>query len=556
MKVSKLPTLLRTLWYVPPQQLLARIVARCKRVYYQTPLYPLLLENVTEAPEQVLPAPVVFAGNAERGKLLADKGEFTFVGRTIVMKETVRWLPHEVSHLWQFNLHYWDWLADLKAANRRDEAQKLVEDWLLNCDQYQPTVWHPYPTSLRLVNALQYGKWLLVGANENLVEAYWGSLQRQASYLAANLEWDLGGNHLLKNIKALIFAGLSLSGRQSLFLEGQKLLLEQLKIQILPDGSHYERSPMYHMQVLMDLLDIQALIRKSKLKVAPQLTEAIDRMGEALAFYRYPDGGLGLFSDSAVGDIELLDMVAKKSGAPKKVAAELIHGGYVRLDRKKMMVMLDAGRVGPDAIPGHAHAQTLSIEACYAGQRLFVNSGTYAYQHSKRHMLRSTAAHSTVEVDEENSAEVWAAFRVGRRPRVVTREVSGRPGGSVKVEAAHDGYRHLHVQHARSLELNKEGTVLKGLDVLSSTKGKKSHRIRAFFHVHPDVKCHLKSEQEAQLTLPSGEVLVFKTEGGRLYTKDGFYAPQFGESAINTQLIVQGYWRDGCRLTWSLTLQE
>ena len=129
-----------------------------------------------------------------------------------------------------------------------------------------------------------------------------------------NLEWDLRGNHLFKNIKALMFAGLGLHGRQSLFLEGQKLLLQELSVQVPADGAHFEKSPLYHVQVLEDLLEITILYRKAKLKIPPQLTAAIERMGTALAFYVYPDGGLPLFSDSIEGDKVWLATLLKKNG--------------------------------------------------------------------------------------------------------------------------------------------------------------------------------------------------------------------------------------------------
>ncbi|MFZ2620053.1 MAG: heparinase II/III family protein, partial [Alphaproteobacteria bacterium] len=405
-----------TVVQVPPMQLVARIWARLKGLYHRTPLYPMLLEREEFPLKPALTIPLTRTGNAARGKALAEKGDFTFVGRTIRMPydmgQRVNWQPVEAERLWVFNLHYWDWLADLHAADARDTALKLVEDWLLECDAYQNTIWHPYPTSLRLVNALQYAPWVLKEASPALIDAYWSSLHRQASFLEDNVEWDVRGNHLIKNIKALMFTGLGLPNRQSLFLNGQKLLQQELAHQIPADGAHFERSPMYHVQVLEDVLDIQALYRKAQLKVPPYLTAAIERMASALAFYMYPDGKLPLMNDSHEGDVEHLAALARKVGVPDALPVELSEAGFVRLQKGDMMVMLDAGKI-PAQQPGHAHAEALAIELCMGEERVVVNCGTFAYQHPLRQPLRGTMAHSTVCVDEEDSAAVWAQHRVG-----------------------------------------------------------------------------------------------------------------------------------------------
>src|SRR5207237_3863965 len=83
----------------------------------------------------------------------------------------------------------------------------------------------------------------------------------QALALEARLETHLLANHLMKNIKALMFAGALLGAPESSrwWAKGEKLLKRELAEQILADGGHFERSPMYHAEALEDLLDIRTL---------------------------------------------------------------------------------------------------------------------------------------------------------------------------------------------------------------------------------------------------------------------------------------------------------
>ena len=42
--------------------------------------------------------------------------------------------------------------------------------------------------------------------------------------------------------------------------------------------------------------------------------------------------------------------------------SELNDSGYIRLNSKQAVAIIDTAPVGPDYIPGHAHADTLSFE--------------------------------------------------------------------------------------------------------------------------------------------------------------------------------------------------
>ena len=81
------------------------------------------------------------------------------------------------------------------------------------------------------------------------------SLATQLAWLERRLEYHLLANHLLKNGKALLFGGLFLAGPgcRTLARLGLEILLREADEQILADGGHFERSPMYHCIVLEDL---------------------------------------------------------------------------------------------------------------------------------------------------------------------------------------------------------------------------------------------------------------------------------------------------------------
>lgn len=550
--LSNLPRLVRTLQHVPLEALQWRIWARLKRYYYRSPLYGLDKLQAQAMPEPQWVGVELIPGNPGLGHELAA-GKFTFVGQTLPLDLPPRtWLPVQASALWTFHLHYHEWLADLRAAGQRTVAQRLIADWLVRFAGYHPVVWHPYPTSLRVVAWLTHGAWMLDGADEDFKQAFYETLVRQIEYVFANPERDLGGNHLLKNLKAMIYGGLALD-RSEIYAHGMAELLRALQGQILPDGMHFELTPMYAAQVLRDLLEIRAILRKTG--GAPKLLdEAVRRLGTALAFFVHGDGRLALFNDAAELDEAYVAHLLRLSGADD-APDTLPNAGYARLARGGTLVLFDAGKVGPDENPGHAHADTLSFEMSLGRERVVVNGGTYAYQHALRHTFRATPAHSTVSLEGQDSAEVWGGFRVGRRPMDVQMELQGGavplPGGDMWVEGSHDGWRNQGVEHRRKMLLAGDGSRLRGEDEILFRKGVKG-RVRAHFHLHPEIGVRLLSDTEAELETAAGVRLRVTVDGGRLDVKDSRYAPQFGKLTATKQLMVHGRPVGGvCRMGWT-----
>ena len=104
--------------------------------------------------------------------------------------------------------------------------------------------------------------------------------------------------------------------------------------------------------------------------------------------------------------------------------------------------VLDVGPIGPRHLYAHAHADVLSFVLWADGRPVLIDPGTFQYTGPWRDHFRSTAAHSTVEVDGLDQCEFWGDFRAARTPRVSVAPPEGVAGATL-VNAAHDGYRRL-----------------------------------------------------------------------------------------------------------------
>lgn len=468
-------------------------------------------------------------GDEDNGKRIADEGAIRLLNLDHALTKPIDWSPRDKDALWRFTLNYFDWLTDLKAADRPQAARGLVQDWIKGNPDPRAESWHPYPLSLRLFAWLRFAPWLLEGADEVFANRFLVSLSAHAQLLASQPEYDVGGNHLIKNLKALIAASLCLPTCAHLTERWLSELKEQIDEQILPDGFHYERSPSYHLQVLIDLIDLSDLLPSPP----AWLSATIAKMLPALATMRHPDGGLALFNDGDVGDIKLLAALDRRFG-PIKPLALLPDAGYARLEAGDVVVIFDAGLCCPDHLTAHAHADCLSFEMSVGKERVVVNGGTYGYHDPQwRNHFRGTGAHSTIMVNGEDCAEVFGTFRLGRRPRKVELFQDGD-----WIVGRHDGYRHLGVTVERRLRLTQEG--LEGVD---RATGAEEGRLCALFLLAPG--------QE-----PGPAHLFSFLHDGQTASEDASYAPVFYMVFPTNRLCLCPLPATAACQSWSLRLSR
>lgn len=519
-----------TLQHLRPVQIYGRLWFRLYNPRPQTSCAPPLRTGQNE-----------WVGCARTPRQLGP-AQFRFIGQERSVDSASDWNRSDWPKLWLYNLHYFDDLVADGAEQRQGWHRNLIARWIAENPPGNGNGWEPYPISLRLVN---WCKWLIAG-NEP-VDSMLDSMAVQIRFLRGRLERHLLGNHLWANLKALAFAGTFFQGEEAdrWRQQGLKLLRRELADQILRDGGHFERSPMYHAILLEDLLD---LIQLDSIYPGVLPAEDVRAWREKAAgmlgwlqVMTHPDGELSFFNDAAFDIAPALDALLDYSRAvgldcqPISLdeGIHLESSGYVRLQRGPAVTLIDAAPVGPDYLPGHAHADTLSFELSLGGRRLLVNAGTSTYQNdAQRRLERSTAMHNTVTVDGQDSSEVWGAFRVARRARVSHVDIR-RSGGEIILEAGHDGYQRLpgKVTHRRRWRISKCGLTIE--DELEGA----FHEATARFRLAPDVEVSACRASQGQLSVP-GFSASWACEGGEAMVEDGHWHPRFGASVPCKVLVI------------------
>lgn len=403
---------------------------------------------------------VALAAPCIRPESLLGGDQVRLLGVTRSLERAGDWNRTDWPKLWLYALHYHDGLRAADTAAKRKLA--FVERWLAENPPLDGNGWEPYPLSLRIVNWVY---WLI--REQRADPSILASLAVQVRALEDQLEYHLLGNHLWANAKALIFAGLYFEGAEAerWLSKGLRIGEAQRKEQFLADGGHFELSPTYHQLMTEDLLDLINLSTAASRPLPPKWTDTAQRSLAWLAVMTRPDGTVPLLNDAfeamAPATAALLDYAARlgldRPSQPAPGHTLLANSGYGRWRGDDLDVWADVGRIGPDYIPGHGHADCLSFELFAAGRPIIVDTGVSTYDLGDRRLLeRGTLAHNSVTLGDADQAEIWASFRVGRRPNIIDLAVTGQT-----LAAEHDGYARLGARHRRAFEFGPRSLIIR-----------------------------------------------------------------------------------------------
>ncbi|HEX7294142.1 MAG TPA: alginate lyase family protein [Pyrinomonadaceae bacterium] len=336
-----------------------------------------------------------------------------------------------------------------------------------------------------------------------------GLLDQHGTYIKNNLEFSYiaTSNHYFSDVAGLLWLGIMLpelheaaEWRQF----GYREMLREMDKQILPDGADFESSTGYHRFILELLLYSFLLCRLNDIEISERYWQKLRMMLQYVRAYLRPDGLAPLIGDSDGGQVMPMQMRASNDHAyllpigavafdessfktTAETPAELLwlfgeagvaqfeslpgsaevpasvsfpNAGLHILRHKDLYLSFNTSHAGINGRGSHAHNDALSIEVTACGRTFVIDPGTYVYTGNlaSRHRFRSTAFHSTVEVDgeEQNTTNIDMPFVIGdeARPRVLLWETGDEFD---RVVAEHYGYARLQVSltHRRTIMLNK-----------------------------------------------------------------------------------------------------
>ncbi len=394
--------------------------------------------------------------------------------------------------------------------------------------------------------------------NEARLSMMLAIFDEHGAHIIRNLEFShlVTSNHYLSDVAGLLWLGVclpELAAAEKWRELALRELLAEMDKQVFEDGADAEASTGYHRLVLELFLYSFILCRANEIEIDERYWQKLRAMLDYMHAYLRPDGRAPLVGDTDSGQIlpikrhaadehayvlaigaalfreprwkfsgelfggtraefdapvELLWMLGgdgldayqklRNETAPAPASRAFREAGTYIMREGDLYLFFNASGAGLSGRGSHGHNDALSIEVAACGAIFIADPATYIYVGDlrARQQFRSTAYHSTVEVDgaEQNTIDEQTPFVIGdeARPRVLRWE-----SNAVRdvVSAEHYGYRRLAggaVTHRRAVTFEKRARFWLVEDTLA---GAGAHICRFLFHFAPGTDLRLRADK-------------------------------------------------------------
>ncbi|HMI94082.1 MAG TPA: alginate lyase family protein, partial [Polyangiales bacterium] len=405
--------------------------------------------------------------------------------------------------VWELNRQQWllHWAQAYAFTHDERYAERsieLLERWL----RANPVgIGINWVSSLELAMRLMSWCWTLVLLRDSpalrpeTFTRLLGAVHAHAKHIARYLSTTYSPNtHLLGEALGLFYAGVlfpELDRGAEWRTTGERILVEQLDRQVLPDGVYFEQSTCYQRYTIEMYLHFLILAGRNGRALPAEVSSRVESCVEFLMAVRRGDGSapqigdgdggwllplvpraaddmrgvFGLaaaffgrleYSEAAGGDsFEAAWLLGPEAlrptpatevrSAPTTASRLFEDGGYAVLRSepgpRAHTLILDVGPLGCPFSAAHGHADLLALTCDVFGAPCIVDPGmpTYGGDPKWRDAFRSTAMHSSVVVDGLSQAEPAGTFSWSTQPRARLRSWISNDGFDF-ADAAHDAY--------------------------------------------------------------------------------------------------------------------
>jgi uncharacterized heparinase superfamily protein len=532
------------------QSLAEKLANRFHMLAWRTPLHNFRLRG--RYPLKLLGVPVdPIAGNKRAGEAMLA-GQIGFRGETIEL-ETLDFSALRVSPEFAEHLQSFAWLRDLAAAGPRQQiapiAELIVRQWLaINGSHVTEAAWRTDICARRILFWASYAPLILSSGDLVYRSAVLNGMARAARHLDRGADKAAQGIARITAWSGVIAAGLLIPGSDLRLAHGEAGIGRALDLSLHDDGGIASRSPVAQLELVELLSQLRAVYAVRRRDPPEAIAHALGRAVPALLGVTLGDGGLSSWQGGGPVDGARVDTAVAASGVRTRPLRQARDWGYQRITCGQTRIVLDAAPPPVTRLAAGGCASTLAFELSDGPNRLIVNcggvAGTVRLPAEFATALRTTAAHSTLVLDDCNSTAIHADGSLGRGVGEVELDRQEIETGS-RLEVSHDGYARKHgFLHRRQLLLSVDGRELRGEDVLLPAGRRRRAQQLPFavrFHLAPGVEISTTADGlGALLRIPEGALWQFRCRGGTLAVEDSVWIDGAGRPRATQQLVVSG----------------
>lgn len=373
----------------------------------------------------------------------------------------------------------------------------------------------------------------------------------------------------------LISLALNYQEQHSILSQYLTIALERLeyqcKIQILPDGVHWEQSPMYHNEVLNCLLDIAFDFEKLNLDTPSFILSSIRKLAYSNAYMKKPNHNQPMQGDS--DETDLRDIITRSAYILKD--QNLKYFGYNFVDFESIWDIGDSNISKYEELPtkkpnftsialkesgnfylrdsfednsnylwfrcgalgsGHGHGEHLHFDLVSNGEDFISDPGrfTYVEGNKDREFLKSCFAHNTTIVDNLPFSKFNGAWGIVESALTLNTYHSFNTTFDF-VEGGHLGYISLEspvVTNRKILYLKNDLWII--IDEFL-TEG--THEYSQIFNFYPDKKPTVDGQKAFIKGENSNLFMYWIDKNLNLNLKNSIFSTEYNKRNSNFQLV-------------------
>ncbi len=526
-----------------------RLANHFYRMTWATPFHTMRLKG--KYPLKLLAVPDdVIPGDARAGKALRA-GYYLFRG----LRQPVNaldWRKIEQPDAFVDYLHSFRWLRDLAVATTRDSAVPVAESqmraWLTaHGEKPSEPAWRADVAAWRILHWTAYAPLILSSGDLVYRSLVLNGIARTARHLDRSADKAPLGLPRVTAWAGIVAASLLLPGGEPRRIFGEAGLKRAIDSAFSADGGIVTRSPMEQVEAITLFAMLRAVYDVRDQALPGFIEQSLERIVSALLGILHGDGAPGNWQGGAAIDPVRITAIVAASGIRTRPLRQARDWGYQRMSSGNTVVQVDAAPPPVARLASNGCASTAAIEVSDGPVRLIVNCGGAALAGASlpanlTQGLRTTAAHSTLVLDDSNSTAIMPDGSLGKGVAEVELERQEQEQAS-RLEVSHDGYaRRLGFVHRRILMLSNEGRELRGEDILLPAERRRKPTgcpLAIRFHLGPDVEPTLTADRQgALLRLSTGALWQFRVGAGEIALEDSLWVDGEGRPHPTQQLVV------------------
>lgn len=410
----------------------------------------------------------------------------------------------------KLNSFFWLFSIDLKSSKK--VIRSVITNWINFNKNYSFKSWEIDTLSKRILSWIANSNSFYHEADEQFKISFTNIIKKQLNHLINEIEGTEIVNDKMIGCSAIILGGLCFKHQFQYINFGLQILKRIIDTNFDNDGFPKSRNPRHIILYLRYFIFVREILKDTNSEIPEYLNEIIFYLGHSFDFYFNENESRYLFNGNHNLNITEFKKYLKEHGYKFKNKLNSV-GGYSILKNKKDKIIIDFGSTPEKKYSNEYQSGVLSFEVFHDNEKLITNCGYFQnYNHKLNILSKSTAAHSTLSIDDRSSCKFKKSelgnFSLDNNLKVTNKKINFNEE-IWEMQGTHDGYlKEYGILHQRNIKFITKEFKYIGEDRIICKKN--------FRNISFDIRFHLLPNTNAIRTQDKKSVLMqLKRSGWR-----------------------------------------